>query len=1345
MSDNFNNHRVQKWSPGATSGTTVAGGNGEGSAANQLDYPQDIYVDASGNIFIADQINNRIQKWVPGAITGTTVAGGNGQGSAANQLNSPMGIYVDASGNIFIADTNNFRIQKWAPGAIAGTTVATTQLYGPRGVFVDTSETIFIVDAGNNRIQKWSPGGTSGITVAGGNGQGSATNQLSSPTGIFVDASGNIFVTDSGNNRIQKINSNNILIKAGETTGQLVVSGIEDDLENEGTEKIVLKIGAVPQTTLTSSDTINIDLNDNTRTLTLQANSPFIGLENGAVSWGDYDKDGDQDVAVMGTGNFGATTKVYINNNGVFTDTNSNLAKLYDGDISWVDINKDGWIDLVVSGYTGTAPKTAVYLNNQGKYFTENGAFNLPQLYSSKMAWGDLDNDGDTDLVISGIDATENYVFKMLNNENNKTFVEDSEFSAKYTGFIGDIKIADIDLDGDNDIVYNGENKSGWILDGTYYTITHNSYIKPETNNNYYNPPRLKNCAIEVAKINAAQNSLTILATGVDSSGANQFYSSTLLSGTAGAGTESQYPKLKNGDIAVADYNNDGTNDILFTGEDASGNGITKLFVQDTNGNFKEFPIVLEGLRNSTANWVDYDGDGDLDLFLTGNSSTGGIKSLLYVSEIANKKNTAPAKVSGLAATDLGNGKMKLTWDIPADDFSTNLGYEIRIGTTPGGSELSCVDSNLQTGARLITKPATVYTNFYETQLNPGKYYWSVQAVDTGLKGGAFSDESSFTLTYEWKILNQGGIIDRTIAGNSAPILKLADLDNDNDMDLIYGNKVMKYNGKQLLTVNTNSFENAYMLTGVEVGDLNADGKTDILTVQNNGSTAGNLVIYLSNTSGFTQTAVGEGLYKPKMRIVDVNNDGQPEILLLGVSTNTTVGVPKLWIYNYDKATSTFTKTDASSQIEGLKDAAFDLGDFDKDQDIDFIISGFNPASGLKAIIYENITTLGGDFTLKATENNLVAIKNGTTDFVDFDGDGDLDAVFTGESFTNDVFEIYLNKVNEGVSTWPKLTTNLTPIRSGKIDLGDFNGDGYSDMLYSGLSSGSGNITKLSEYVPFELGFKESAFDVSDIIKAEVEFGDIDGDNDLDFVITGESKAIPGTYIFRTYMNYRNDSAKVMAQSGRTADFAGNDKPAVPVLSVTPVVKPTNVSTKTGTYPVELSWNAATDDNTPSAGLTYAIKVGTTPGGEQIMAANANADGTRKVSGKGNVEHNTKWRLSLPAGKYYWSVQAIDASYAGSEFSKASYFEVKSDGTLANESFEKSILINAYPNPTKDNVTVTIPAEFELEKIEVYNILGQMVEQSSVNRISLQKIATGNYFLKIYTSGGVISKQIIKE
>lgn len=241
-------------------GITVAGGNGPGPAANQLDHPQGIYVDAAGNVLVADPNNNRVQAWAVGATTGNTiassygagsnplkspsavfpdeygnlyisnypdhriekwtfpatmgqiVAGGNGFGSASNQLHFPVGIFLDHNGNLYVADLNNHRVQRFASGSTVGVTVAggngagsaANQLQYPTAVFVDGAGNVYVVDDYNHRIQRWAPGATSGVTVAGGNGPGAAANQLRYPFGVYVDGLGNVIVADATNNRVQQ-------------------------------------------------------------------------------------------------------------------------------------------------------------------------------------------------------------------------------------------------------------------------------------------------------------------------------------------------------------------------------------------------------------------------------------------------------------------------------------------------------------------------------------------------------------------------------------------------------------------------------------------------------------------------------------------------------------------------------------------------------------------------------------------------------------------------------------------------------------------------------------------------------------------------------------------------------------------------------------------------------------------------------------------------------------------------------------------------------------------------------------------------------------------------------------
>jgi gliding motility-associated-like protein len=225
---------IQEWAPGATSGITVAGGNGYGSAANQLNGPGGIYVDAAGDIYIADEYNERVQKWATGASVGITVAGGNGAGSASNQFDAPLAVFLDGAGNLYVADGINERIQKWAPGAVNGVTVAggngegsaANQFNGPGGIFIDGSGNIFVCDLVNNRVQKWTPGATTGITVAGGNGLGSAANQLYYPDAVYVDGAENIYVGDLGNFRIQEWTP-------GATSGITVAGGSSGSAANE--------------------------------------------------------------------------------------------------------------------------------------------------------------------------------------------------------------------------------------------------------------------------------------------------------------------------------------------------------------------------------------------------------------------------------------------------------------------------------------------------------------------------------------------------------------------------------------------------------------------------------------------------------------------------------------------------------------------------------------------------------------------------------------------------------------------------------------------------------------------------------------------------------------------------------------------------------------------------------------------------------------------------------------------------------------------------------------------------------------------------------------------------------
>ncbi len=71
------NNRIQKWPMGAVTGTTVAGqSNGiSGITSTDLSQPSAVILDSTGNLYVADMGNNRVQFWSNGAPSGSTIAG----------------------------------------------------------------------------------------------------------------------------------------------------------------------------------------------------------------------------------------------------------------------------------------------------------------------------------------------------------------------------------------------------------------------------------------------------------------------------------------------------------------------------------------------------------------------------------------------------------------------------------------------------------------------------------------------------------------------------------------------------------------------------------------------------------------------------------------------------------------------------------------------------------------------------------------------------------------------------------------------------------------------------------------------------------------------------------------------------------------------------------------------------------------------------------------------------------------------------------------------------------------------------------------------------------------------
>ena len=219
------------------------GDEGEGGPATlaALNHPEAVFLDNLGNMFFSDSVTNRVRKVDVNTNNITTVAGSGPPGplnggfsgddgpATEARLTAPLGLFVDSSGNIFIADTLNNRIRKVDGMTGIITTVAgngngefgndgvlatETSISVPSGVFLDNAGNIFIADTGGSRIRKVDSKTGIMTTVAGGEipsdlsigDGGPATDAfLSSPSNVFVDNSGNIFIADTNNFRIRKV------------------------------------------------------------------------------------------------------------------------------------------------------------------------------------------------------------------------------------------------------------------------------------------------------------------------------------------------------------------------------------------------------------------------------------------------------------------------------------------------------------------------------------------------------------------------------------------------------------------------------------------------------------------------------------------------------------------------------------------------------------------------------------------------------------------------------------------------------------------------------------------------------------------------------------------------------------------------------------------------------------------------------------------------------------------------------------------------------------------------------------------------------------------------------------
>ena len=450
-----------------------------------------------------------------------------------------------------------------------------------------------------------------------------------------------------------------------------------------------------------------------------QQDVPLGSLSAGSsdLAWGDFDGDGDPDLAVASEGE----TAIYRNDAGVLVRLTTDLPGYYEDSgytgaydlrsLTWADADNDGDLDLLLPStfdFDTFSFGTALIRNDgsdgvDGWLFVDSGVL-LDATVHAQTAWADNDGDGDLDLFMANIDNLTGDGFVRTYRNDGGVFVSEQPIGSLSIEYgLGDW--GDYDQDGDLDIMVVGLIQE---TDGKFNTVLR-----------------------------------------IYDNEAGLYIPNTII-------RSSFFPWLDLHAATWADYDSDGDIDLLVTGSvigETDIEGKSEIYIND-GGQFyplgRDLPAPIGSLgRGGSFTWFDVDGDADLDYFVAGAYYVPGGNGLveaqmhLYRND-AIDVNVAPDAPMGLSATVTEGNEVRLSWTAATDDQTASeaLTYDLRVQSI--GAQSSAIAVERQRLPEPGNISATTHWNL--RGLPPGQYQWSVRAVDSAFNGGPASS-GEFTVT----------------------------------------------------------------------------------------------------------------------------------------------------------------------------------------------------------------------------------------------------------------------------------------------------------------------------------------------------------------------------------------------------------------------------------------------------------------------------------------------------------------------------------------------------------------------------------------------------------------------